>query len=155
MPEFGGLELQDALAKAKVLLPLVFLTGQADIPSTVRAMQGGAVDFLEKGAPKETLLAAVNRALERDAETHAERARHEALRSRFDALTEREREILQHVVRGKMNKETAAELGIHERTVKLHRTAITSKVGVHSVAELTDLVREARLFEKAKPVESV
>jgi len=154
MPELGGLELQEALAKAGILLPLVFLTGQADIPSTVRAMQGGAVDFLEKGAAKETLLAAVNRALEREAASHAERAKHDALRSRFSALTGRELEVLQLVVRGKMNKETAAELGIHERTVKLHRTAITSKVGVHSVAELTDLVRQAGLFSKAGHAEA-
>ena len=138
MPGLNGLELQAELASRGVLLPVVFLTGAADIPSSVRAMQRGAVDFLEKRAPQEQLIAAVERALE------ADRARSE-LRQRFASLTEREREVLREVIRGRMNKQIAADLGIHERTVKLHRTAITTKVGVRSVAELTILAREAGL----------
>ncbi len=148
MPQQDGLELQEALAEAGILIPLIFLTGQADTPSTVRAIQRGAVDFLEKGAEKGALLTAVHRAFERDAEVHSARSRHDALRARFDDLTEREMEVLHCVVRGRMNKETAAELGIQERTVKMHRSGITSKLEVHSVAELTDLVREAGLFAK-------
>jgi FixJ family two-component response regulator len=136
MPGIGGLELQERLAQGGVPLPVVFLTGRGDIPSSVRAMRGGAVDFLEKHAAKDDLLAAVRRALAsgRDA---AE------LRRRFAALTTREREVLQHVVRGRMNKQIAADLGIHERTVKLHRTALTTKLGVRSAAELVTLARDA------------
>jgi FixJ family two-component response regulator len=89
----------------------------------------------------------VTRALERDAAARATRARLAELRRRFAELTQREREVLRYVVHGKMNKQIAAALGIHERTVKLHRTAITRKVGVPSVAELTTLAREAGLFE--------
>jgi len=147
MPGLNGLELQEALARSGTPLPVVFLTGRGDIPSTVRAMRQGAVDFLEKLAPDHQLIAAVRRALERDAAERAARARHDELRRRFAALTMREREVLRHVVRGQMNKQIAADLGIHERTVKLHRTAITRKVGVPSVAELTTLAREAGLFE--------
>jgi FixJ family two-component response regulator len=147
MPDLDGLELQEALARSITPLPVVFLTGHGDIPSTVRAMRQGAVDFLEKRAPEQQLIAAVNRALERDAATREASARREGLRQRFGRLTEREREVLRQVVRGQMNKQIAATLNIHERTVKLHRTAITRKIGVHSVAELTTLTREAALFE--------
>jgi FixJ family two-component response regulator len=148
MPGLSGLELQEALATSCAPLPMVFLTGQGDIPSTVRAMRLGAVDFLEKRAPDRQLIAAVTRALERDTAARAARAERDGLRRRFAALTQREREVLRHVVRGLMNKQIAAALGIHERTVKLHRTAITRKVGVPSVAELTTLTREADLFER-------
>ena len=139
MPGIGGLELQERLAQNGVPLPVVFLTGRGDIPSSVRAMRGGAVDFLEKQAPREDLLAAVQRALA-SARDAAE------LRRRFEALTAREREVLQHVIRGRMNKQIAADLGIHERTVKLHRTALTTKLGVRSAAELATLARDAGVF---------
>lgn len=145
MPGLNGLELQETLAKAGVRLPIVLISGHGDIPSTVQAMRSGAEDFLTKRAPKEDLLDAVKRALARDVHERAERARLEALRARFAALTERELEVLKHVVQGKMNKEISADLGIHERTVKLHRTAITTKLGVDSSAELTKLWIEAGL----------
>jgi FixJ family two-component response regulator len=90
----------------------------------------------------------VERALERDASARAERARHRQLVRRFAVLTEREQQVLAHVVHGRMNKQIAAALGIHERTVKLHRNAITTKLGVRSVAELTTLARQAGLFEE-------
>ncbi|MGD0350204.1 MAG: response regulator [Verrucomicrobiota bacterium] len=145
MPGLSGLDLQAALARTNNPLPVLFLTGHGDIPTSVRAMRQGAEDFLTKRAPKEKLLDAVNRALARDARERAARTRVQALRARFDTLTEREREVLQHVIRGQMNKQIAADLGIHERTVKLHRTAITTKLGVPSVAELTRLAQEAGL----------
>jgi FixJ family two-component response regulator len=151
MPGINGLELQAALAETDNPLPLLFLTGHGDIPSTVRAMRGGAVDFLEKRAPKEKLLDAVRRALARDEREREERARQRELRSRFDALSERELEVLSHVVQGRLNKQIAAELGIHERTVKLHRTAITTKLHVQSVAELTRLTQEAGIFPASPP----
>jgi len=146
MPSMDGMALQEALRKAGSPLPLVFLTGQGDIPTTVQAMRGGAVDFLTKRAPKEDLIAAVNRALDRNEQDQAHQARLLALRQPFELLTDREREVLRGVVQGKLNKQIAADLGIHERTVKLHRTHLTTKLGVHSVAELTLMVQAAGEF---------
>lgn len=151
MPGMNGLELQAALAQSGKPLATLFLTGHGDIPSSVRAMREGAEDFLEKRAPKEEILAAVKRALARDAREREERARRHELRARFDALTPREFEVLGHVVRGRLNKQIAGDLGIHERTVKLHRTAITTKLRVQSVAELTRLTEEAGLFAASEP----
>ena len=147
MPGLSGLDLQEALAKADHRLPVVFLSGHGDIPTTVRAMRKGAEDFLTKMAPREELIDAVNRALARDAGDRAERVRRAALRASFATLTPRELEVLKHVVRGRLNKEIAWALGIHERTVKLHRTAITTKLGVHSTAELTKLWIEVEGLE--------
>jgi FixJ family two-component response regulator len=147
MPGLDGLQLQQACSAAGVGLPFVFLTGHGDVPSAVSAMREGAVDFLDKCAPQHALLSSLERALEREASARAARERHEQLGRRFAALTEREREVLAHVVHGRMNKQIAATLGIHERTVKLHRSAITTKLGVRSVAELTTLARQAGLFE--------
>ena len=106
-------------------------------------MRHGAEDFLTKLAPREQLLEAVERALKRDAEERAERDRRQAAKARLETLSSRELEVLQHVVQGRLNKQIADDLGIHERTVKLHRTAITTKLGVPSVAELTALWIEA------------
>lgn len=146
MPGLDGLQLQEACFKAGFELPFVFLTGQGDVPSAVSAMRHGAIDFLDKCAPQQTLLAALEQALEHDANTRASRDRRQQLERRFSALTERETEVLEQVVHGRMNKQIAATLGIHERTVKLHRSAITTKLGVRSVAELTTLTREVGQF---------
>ena len=143
MPQISGLELQETLAGKGVALPVVFLTGQGDIPSSVRAMRHGAVDVLEKNAPQDQLIAAVKRALDADQQSHARRAKQRELCERIARLSERELEVLRHVVRGRLNKQIAADLGIQERTVKLHRTSVTSKLGVRSVAELTSLARDA------------
>lgn len=151
MPGMTGLELQAALARSHDPLPIVFLTGHADIPSSVRAMRDGAEDFIEKGAPKEQILAAVLQALARDAQERESRTRQRELRARFESLTKRELEVLGHVVQGRLNKQIAGDLDIHERTVKLHRTAITTKLRVQSVAELTRLTDEAGLFRSAAP----
>jgi len=146
MPGIDGLGLQETLGQAANPLPLIFLTGQGDIPTTVRAMRGGAEDFLTKNAPKEKILEAINRAFARDAQTRQRRSRLKALREKFAALSARESEVLGHVVRGRLNKQIAAELGITERTVKLHRTNITRTLDVHSVAELTRMAQEAGLI---------
>ena len=143
MPGLNGLELQEALSKATNPLPIIFLTGQGDIPTSVRAMRSGAEDFLMKNAPKEELLEAVERALMRAKQERSQREHLQTLRQRFAALSAREREVLTHVLRGKLNKQIAADLGINERTVKLHRTSITRKLGIRSVAELTGLAKEA------------
>jgi FixJ family two-component response regulator len=147
MPGMNGLELQKALRRSTNPLPVIFLTGQGDIPATVNAMRSGAEDFLTKRVPKEELLAAVERAFDRDTQERQRRERLRDLRRRFDELSERELEVLEQVVQGRMNKQIAADLNINERTVKLHRTNLTRKLGVQSVAELTRLVDEAGLFE--------
>jgi FixJ family two-component response regulator len=147
MPGLNGLELQEALMKSDNPLPVVFLSAQGDIPTTVQAMRRGAEDFLTKLSPQEKLLDAVRRALARGAQERKERERVRELRERFDALTPRELEVLEHVVRGRMNKQIAAALGINERTVKLHRTNLTRTLRVQSVAELTRLAEQAGLFK--------
>ena len=121
--------------QTEIPLPILFLTGHGDIRSSVEAMRHGAEDFLEKVAPKESLLDAVRRALDRDYRERDARAR------------KRELEVLSHVVHGRLNKQIASDLGIHERTVKLHRTAITTKLRVQSVAELTRLVQDAGVLQ--------
>lgn len=146
MPGLSGLDLQDALLRAGHSLPVIFLTGYGDIPTTVHAMRQGAEDFLTKRAPKEDLLAAVRRALERNVCEHAAVTRVRELRWRLSALTPRERDVLQHVINGRLNKQIAADLNIGERTVKFHRTAITTKLQVRSAAELARLVHEAGTF---------
>jgi FixJ family two-component response regulator len=143
MPEVDGLDLQSALAGAANPLPLLFLTGQADTASTVRAMRGGAEDFLEKTAAKDVLLEAVRRALARDRQVREDRSQRQALRALFDAISPREREVLGHVLRGRLNKQIAGDLGIHERTVKVHRKSIMTKLNVRSVAALARLSQEA------------
>jgi len=147
MPGVNGLELQEVIIGAGIAMPIVFLTGQGDIPTTVHAMRRGAEDFLTKMAPSETLLSAVERALAREARERQGHERLAELRRRFATLTERELEVMGHVIRGKMNKQIAADLGINERTVKLHRTNITRKMQMRSVAELTRCAKEAGLLE--------
>ncbi len=143
MPVVGGLDLQAELARTANPPPMLFLTGHADTVSTVRAMRGGAEDFLEKRAPKEQLLDAVQRALERDISERAERARRDDVRRRFAQISPREHEVLGLVLQGRLNKQIAGDLGIHERTVKVHRKSIMTKLNVRSVAALTRLAQEA------------
>ena len=152
MPGINGLQLQDMLRRSSNPLPVIFLTGQGDIPTTVSAMRSGAEDFLTKRAPKEELLAAVERALERDTRERQHRQRQQELNGRLSGLSAREREVLSYVVQGKMNKEIAADLQINLRTVKLHRTNLTRKLNIQSVAELTRLADETGLF-KSPPAE--
>jgi len=142
MPGLSGMDVQEALAKEGQRLPVIFLTGKGDIPTTVQAMRGGAEDFLTKRAPKEDLLNAVNRAIERDAHERTVHRKLDELRCHFAALTPREHDVLQHIMQGKLNKQIAFDLGIHERTVKLHRTSIKTKLNVHTTADLTKLWME-------------
>lgn len=148
MDGLSGLDLQVAMAERAHACPVIFLSAAGDIATTVRAMRQGAEDFLTKDAPKEDLLKAVERALARDAQKRTQRFHEKELHDRFAALTPREYEVLQHVMRGQLNKQIAADLGITERTVKLHRTAVTTKLRVRSVTELTRLVQEAHILEK-------
>lgn len=143
MPTMDGIALQQALLQSGNPLPIVFLTGSSNIPVSVQAMRLGAEDFLIKGAPKDDVMTAINRAFGRFKKEQNVRERQSAVREKLALLTDREREVLKHVVQGKLNKQIADDLGIHERTVKLHRTAITTKLGLPSVAELTKFWLEA------------
>ena len=142
MPGVSGSDLQQSLANMDEPLPIVFLTGYGDIPASVRAMKAGAVDFLTKPVPRDTLLRAVQSALERDATERKSRAILRELRRRYETLTPREREVLAHVVGGKLNKQIASDLGTAERTIKAHRASIMGKLCVPSVAELVRLAGE-------------
>jgi len=146
MPGMDGLEVQAALARTNNPLPTLFLTGHGDIPSSVRAMRGGAEDFLVKTAPKAELLDAIRRAVARDARERKTRLQHHEAKERIETLTRREREVFGHVIQGRLNKQIADDLRIAERTVKCHRGNITTKLGVPSVAELTRLAHEAGMF---------
>jgi len=146
MPGMDGMELQRALAQSSNPLPIIFLTGHGDIPSSVQAMRLGAEDFLTKTADKEQLLGAIDRALARDQrEREARQQQHEHL-SRFAKLTPREKDVLGHVVQGRLNKQIAVDLGINERSVKRHRTSMMRKLEVNSVAELVHLALTARVI---------
>jgi two-component system response regulator FixJ len=147
MPDCDGLELQSRLAGTGNPLPVVFLTGEGDIPSSVIAMRRGAEDFLTKCAPREALVAAVERALTRDREERERRERARVLRELFGRLTRREHAVFERVVRGMTNRQIADELGTAERTVKLHRTNITRKLGLSSVAELVRLWTDHQTLE--------
>jgi FixJ family two-component response regulator len=139
MPDFNGLELQRTLARKGCVLPIIFLTGQGDVPKSVQAMKGGAIDFLTKPVNDEDLLAAVRAAIERDDVSRREQTELFEIHARLTALTPREREVLEHVVTGKLNKQIAADLGIAEKTIKVHRARVMAKMKVQSVAELVRL----------------
>ena len=139
MPGFTGLELQQALIEKNCSLPIVFLTGRGDIPTSVRAMKHGAVDFLTKPVDDNDLIAAVDRALDQEATDHVRRAQIAELQMRFSMLTSREQEVLGHVIAGRLNKQIAAVLGTTEKTVKVHRARVMEKMQAQSLAELVRL----------------
>jgi RNA polymerase sigma factor (sigma-70 family) len=147
MPEMDGIALQRHLAQSPNPLPIVFLTGAGDIPTSVEAMRGGAEDFLVKTAAKEAIIDAVERALARDEEERRERRRRRALEQDSGKLTPREREVLRYVLKGLRNKQIAHEMAIDERSVKRHRTNLMAKLGVSSVAELVQFAVEAGLSQ--------
>jgi RNA polymerase sigma factor (sigma-70 family) len=145
MPRFDGLRLQQKLIHDGISRPIIFLTGQGDIPTSVRAMRAGAVDFLTKPVKREQLFAAIARAVELDASARREREDRESVEARFAKLTPREREVLTYVAAGRLNKQIAAALGTVEQTVKVHRKRAMDKLGVRSVAELVRLTERAGL----------
>ena len=136
MPGMNGLEFQASLHQAGCRLPVIFLTGQGDIPASVQAMRHGAEDFLTKPVKREKLFDAVQRALARNQREREVHLKQSELRARFDTLTPREREVLSHVVTGRLNKQIAADLDTSERTIKAHRANLMAKLQVQSAAEL-------------------
>ncbi len=139
MPGPSGLDLQEALAREEEPLPVIFLTGYGDVPTSVRAMKAGAVDFLTKPIKRDMLLSAVRTALARDLRLHTSHEQRRDLRMRFTKLTPRERDVFELVVAGRLNKQIAGELGMAERTVKAHRAQVMAKMQATSLAELVHL----------------
>jgi FixJ family two-component response regulator len=144
MPGPSGLDLQEALARHGIGLPVIFLTGHGDLATGVRAMKAGAVDFLSKPVEREPLLAAVARALERDAAQRAACGVDREMRARFAQLTAREREVFELVAAGRLNKQIADALGIAERTVKAQRAQVMAKLGAANAAELGRIAAQLR-----------
>ena len=140
MPEMSGLELQEKLDSIGSHLPIIFVTGHGDVPMAVGALQRGACDFIEKPFHNEDLLARIERALELDSQIAARQQRDNAIASRLDQLTQREREVMQLVVAGKLNKQIADELDISMKTVEAHRARVMEKMGVRTLAELVKAV---------------
>ena len=145
MPEIDGLCVQERLRRGGDELPIIFLTGHGDIPMSVRAMKAGAEDFLTKPVNAVDLLQAIRAALRRASEQHALSEELASRRGRLASLTPREREVLGHVIAGKMNKQIAADLGTGEQNVKVHRGRLMRKMGVSSVAELVRLAERLGL----------
>lgn len=139
MPGIDGLQLQAALGEKVSTLPIIFLTGHGDVSKSVQAMKCGAFDFLTKPVKDKHLLPVIRAAIERDAVTRQKQASLSEIHARLATLTPREREVLEHVVVGKLNKQIAGDLGITEATVKMHRARVMEKMKVQSIAELVRL----------------
>ena len=142
MPGLSGLDLQKELMSRNIIIPIIFITGHGDIPMSVQAMKKGAVDFLPKPFDDGDLLEAVEQALLRDSQTHADLDEQKHILQRMDSLTPREHEVLTYLITGMLNKQIAFELNISERTVKAHRKQILDKMGVDSIAELVRLTEK-------------
>jgi FixJ family two-component response regulator len=153
LPGLSGLELQRALAGSSRARPIVFMTGTGDIQAGVQAMKAGAIDFLTKPVDEKRLIAAVEQAFRCDAEQRQERAIRSMIQQRLETLTPRERQVMMYVVLGQINRQIAAEIGTGEKTVKVHRGRMMSKMGAGSVAELVQLA--ARIGVAIEPNLSV
>jgi FixJ family two-component response regulator len=142
LPGLSGLGLQQELAKANIQIPIIFITGHGDIPTSVRAMKAGAVEFLTKPFRDKKLLDAIDEALKRDRAARSEQAKLAELQGCYESLTPREREVMAHVTAGMLNKQIAAQLHTVEKTIKFHRAHIMEKMGAGSLAELVSMAAD-------------
>jgi FixJ family two-component response regulator len=142
MPGLDGLQLQQALTAEGFYRPVIFITGKGDVPTSVRAMKAGAVDFLTKPVSDTELLAAIERAENQDAKSREIHAEFSMIQARIMTLTPREREVLTHVVAGRLNKQIAGDLGTVEKTIKVHRSRVMEKLGVRNVLDLVRLAEK-------------
>ena len=149
LPGKSGLDFQRELASANIHLPVVFITGHGDIPMTVQAMKGGAIEFLTKPFRDRDLLDAIQLGLERDRSRRKKETALGDLRARFETLSPREREIMVQVVRGRLSKQIAGDFGISETTVKVHRSNLTRKMKAGSLSELTRMADKLKLVQEA------
>jgi FixJ family two-component response regulator len=143
MPDLDGLQLQQALTAGGTQRPVIFITGKGDIPTSVRAMKAGAIDFLTKPLSERDLLDAIDRAKQQDARNRQIQAELTLIQAKIATLTPREREVLAHVVAGRLNKQIAGDLGTVEKTIKVHRSRMMEKLGVRTVADLVRLAEKA------------
>ncbi len=150
MPGMTGPELFDRMSEKGLSLPVVFLTGHGDVPMGVRAMKKGAVDFLLKPVDDEVLLEVIRQAVARHAAEQAREQVRQGIQARLRRLSPREREVMEYVIRGRLNKQIAADLGISEKTVKVHRGRVMAKMEAGSVAELVRLCDESILSQRRK-----
>lgn len=144
MPGASGLDIQQTLVARGSDLPIVFLTGRADVPMSVQAMKNGAVDFLTKPPNRHDLVAAIQKAIEKGKRTRQKSAEVQDILARLATLTPREREVLEHVVTGQLSKQIAGDLGTVEQTIKVHRARVMEKMRVQSVAELVRMMERVR-----------
>lgn len=151
MPGLDGLEVQAALIAAGCRQPIIFLTGNGSISTSVTALRAGAVNFLIKPIEDRDLFAAVEEALRIDAKERRQRLLHQALAERLGTLTPRERQVFAHVVTGRLNKQIAADLGTVEKTIKVHRSRVMQKMGARSLAELVRLASSAGIVMDSAP----
>jgi FixJ family two-component response regulator len=149
LPGPSGLDLQDMLVGRTDALPIVFVTGHGDIPSSVRAIKAGAVDFLTKPVRKDALLDAVAQATARGAKERASREHARAVQARYERLTPREREVFAHLIGGQLNKQIAYDLGTAERTIKAHRHSVMQKLEADSIADLIRVSSELHIEPQA------
>jgi FixJ family two-component response regulator len=155
MPEHDGLEVQAMLASAGSRRPVIFLTGNGSIPATVAAIRAGAINFLTKPVTEPCLFEAVEEALRVDARQRFAGRMHTVLKERLESLTPRERQVLEQVIRGRLNKQVAADLGTVEKTIKVHRARVMRKMGARSLAELVQLASSAGLLGRPVPPTTV